>query len=117
VAGPRATPRVRRTGPISEVQGNISRGEVFQEINRHLSDIQACYERELVHDPDLKGKLNVSWVIEPDGLTSNVTVKSSTLPSPAAIECILGVVESMVFVEPRGGSVTVVYPFMFQRRL
>ena len=107
---------VRKVGPMSKVQGKISRSDVFKEINTHLGDIQACYEREAAKAPGLEGKINVSWVIEPDGLVSNVHIVSQTLERPAVDECVMGVIAAMEFVEPVGGSVTVVYPFMFWER-
>ena len=97
-------------------QGKISKLDVYKQMNRRLGDIQTCYEREAVKKPGLKGDLMVGWIIEPDGLVSNVHVISYTLQSTPTHKCVMGIIAAMEFVEPVGGRVTFVYPFRFRRR-
>ena len=106
--------KVRVVKALSKVKGNISKGDVYKEINKHMGRIQLCYERELGKNPKLAGKINFEWTIKSNGRVSGVREKSSTLGSAKASKCIKGVIGKMKFVKPKGGDVTIVFPFIFK---
>ncbi|MBI4509334.1 MAG: AgmX/PglI C-terminal domain-containing protein [Deltaproteobacteria bacterium] len=95
------------------VQGELDRGEIQKVVNRHLQEIQACYERRLIRSPGLAGKLIFEWQITPSGSTGVVRVKLSQLRDGEVATCIQGSIRKWVFPKPRGGAVTVTYPFVF----
>ena len=97
----------------AQIHGSISREEIAKVINAHMQQIRACYERALLHEPGLTGKLVIEWTIDMSGSVSTFKTKSSTMKSPDVGECILDNMKSWHFPKPTGGQVVVSYPFVF----
>lgn len=93
--------------------GSLSRAEILKVVNRGIADVQRCYERQLLKNPGLQGKIVFDWVISPSGGVASTRVRSSSLQSEAVAQCIAGVIRGWVFPQPTGGSVKVTYPFVF----
>jgi hypothetical protein len=96
-----------------EVQGQLDRGEIQKVVNAHLREVQGCYERKLIKDPTLSGKIIFEWVISLTGSVTVVKIKFSDLRNAEVTSCIQSSIRTWHFPEPRGGSVTVTYPFVF----
>ena len=96
-----------------QAKGTISREEVLKVINKHLREVQYCYEKTLLKDPGLKGNLTLEWVIKTNGQVGRVKQKTSTLQNPAVSSCIISSIKRWQFPKPRGGVVVVSYPFIF----
>jgi len=94
-------------------QGNIDREAVAKVINAHLQEVRACYERALLKDPGLAGKVVLEWTIGTTGVVAAAKTKSSTLRNSAVEGCILSALKSWHFPQPRGGVVIISYPFLF----
>ncbi len=94
-------------------KGSISREEVAAVINKHLAEVQYCYEKTLLKEPGLQGKLVLEWTINPTGSVGRVKQKTSTLHNPAVASCIIAGLQRWQFPKPRGGLVIVSYPFIF----
>ncbi|MCC7381234.1 MAG: AgmX/PglI C-terminal domain-containing protein [Deltaproteobacteria bacterium] len=94
--------------------GFLSREEILKVVNAGISDIQRCYERELMKSPDLAGKVVFDWVISPSGSVESTRVRSSTVRSEGVTACISGVIKGWHFPKPTGGSVKVTFPFTFR---
>lgn len=101
------------TARMVEAKGSISREEVAAVINQHLREVQYCYEKTLLKDPGLSGKLVLEWVIDTDGAVGRVKEKLSTLRNPEVSSCISTSLKRWTFPKPRGGIVIVSYPFIF----
>lgn len=93
--------------------GRLSRAQIQKVINEHVGQIQGCYERNLVRDRSLAGKITFDWVISPSGTVASVRVRSSTMAGSAVSACILQEIRGWVFPTPEGGAVSVTYPFIF----
>jgi hypothetical protein len=100
-------------GRMVSAQGSIDREAVARVVNSHLQEVRACYERALLKDTGLSGKLALEWVIGASGKVSSVKIKSSSLRNSAVESCIMNELKDWVFPSPRGGSVIVSYPFLF----
>jgi len=88
--------------------------EVIQRIIRgHYDEFRFCYEKGLAKDAKLKGKVVVRFVIERDGHVDQVTDDGSTLPDKDAVACVFAGYRKLVFPQPEGGIVTVIYPIKF----
>lgn len=96
-----------------QAQGQMSREEIAKVVNQHIGEIQGCYERALIAEPGLKGKLTLEWTIKTSGQVGAVKQKLSTLKSSAAVNCMMGKVKRWRFPRPRGGIVVASYPFVF----
>ncbi len=95
------------------VQGNIDREAVAKAVNSHLQEVRACYERALLKDPGLAGKVVLEWTISTAGRVVTAKTKTSTLRNGAVEGCILQSLKTWQFPLARGGVVIVSYPFLF----
>ncbi|MDW7681678.1 MAG: AgmX/PglI C-terminal domain-containing protein [bacterium] len=71
------------------VSGRRDPDEISAVVNRHNATIQACYQRELRRNPNLKGKLVVRFTISPAGTVKDVQLISSTLNNSKVDRCII----------------------------
>ena len=94
-------------------QGNIDREAVAKTINAHLQEVRGCYERALLKDPGLAGKVVLEWTIGTTGSVTAAKTKSSTLKNATVEGCILSALKTWQFPQPRGGVVIISYPFLF----
>jgi len=107
--------RVKGIKALTKVQGNLSKGEVLAVINRNMHKIQRCYEKALISKPNLSGKVEFEWTIKVNGSVTGVRRLGNTLGEASVATCVAGVLKGLKFPKPRGGPVTVKFPFMFQR--
>ncbi|MDY7226538.1 AgmX/PglI C-terminal domain-containing protein [Hyalangium rubrum] len=101
------------TRSISATQGSIDREAVAKVINSHLQEVHACYERGLLKDPGLAGKVVLEWTIGAGGRVAAAKTKSSTLRNASVEACILSSLKGWAFPTPKGGVVIISYPFIF----
>jgi TonB family protein len=94
-------------------EGQLSKEEIQKVINQHIGEIQYCYEKQLRTQPGLAGRVVLEWGVNPQGKVSVVKVAQSSLQSAEATNCMMGKLKTWKFPPPRGGSVTVVFPFVF----
>jgi len=93
---------------------NISKEEIGRVIRTHLPRFKYCYEKSLNSNPNSSGKVSVSFTIAPNGAVASAEVRETTLDSREVEACVVGVMQSLRFPQPRGGGMAVVtYPFVF----
>ncbi|MBL0219355.1 MAG: AgmX/PglI C-terminal domain-containing protein [Myxococcales bacterium] len=87
---------------------------IRRQIRVHLREIRACYEKALVKEPKLEGRVVATFTI---GKTGAVTA-SKAEGLPAIDGCIAGVIRTIKFPPspPSKGFINVSYPFVFQPR-
>jgi predicted component of type VI protein secretion system len=93
-----------------KVEGHLDRGEIQKVINAHIFELQGCFERQLISNPNLAGKVTFEWVIGLNGAVTTVRIKASSLSSNDATSCMQAAIRRWQFPSPRGGQVTVIYP-------
>ena len=101
------TKKVRMKG------GGISRADVEKVIHQHIDEVNYCYESALLKDPTLMGKVVFEWKILLSGNVGEVKIKSSTVRSSEIHSCIKSAIRSWKFPNPKGQTVLVSYPFVF----
>lgn len=106
--------RVSGAGSRLGGQGTIDRAAVQRVILSHQGQIAACYERALLRDPALAGRVVMAWSITPSGGVGNVSVGQSSLSNSAVTSCISAAIRGWRFPQPQGGSVTVTFPYVFR---
>jgi hypothetical protein len=100
---------------FAQAGGGLSAAQIDAVVKRRLSQIRYCYSRELQRKPDLSGKVSIRFTIAKDGSVSQASVKSTSLNSAPAEQCMVQRFYQMTFPEPKGaGIVLVTYPFTFQ---
>ena len=74
-----------------------------------------CYTRAIEDQPDLKGTMNLNITLETSGKVSGVSIASSSTLSDASLKkCIEKYIRTKSYPKPKGGAVTISYPFRFQ---
>ena len=96
------------------VDGELDPSLVSKEVRTRIGAIKACYERSLKRNPNLSGKIKVRWTITAAGTVSSVEIEEDSMGDAEVVSCIKGLVSRWRFPAPSGGSVDVVYPFVFQ---
>jgi TonB family protein len=85
-----------------------------REIRAHTRQFRACYERALVKDPKLEGRVLAVFVIGPTG----AVIESTASGLPGVDTCVAKVISKLKFAPaPRSkGTIKVNYPFVFTPR-
>jgi hypothetical protein len=102
--------QVKTKPNLMKVEGHLDRGEIQKVINSHIHELQGCFERQLIVNPNLAGKVTFEWVIGTSGAVTVVKIKASTLSSNEATSCMQSAIHRWQFPAPSGGQVTVIYP-------
>lgn len=118
-SGPGAGTGTKRKRPKASagsgtVVGSLDKDEIRRVVHRHVSEVKYCYERALVKDPTLAGKVTIAFTIDPEGLVSTASIKDDTLADASVGKCIVKAVQRWTFPKPVGGGMVVAkYPFVF----
>jgi pSer/pThr/pTyr-binding forkhead associated (FHA) protein len=95
------------------VRGTLSREAIAAVVKKNLRAVQYCYEKNLMANNKLAGKVIMEWTISTSGSVSVVKTKTNTMQSPAVAMCIAAKIKGWKFPKPKGGIVVVAYPFIF----
>jgi len=111
--------RLPREGQIipgrTVVQGSLSKDVISKIIRQHQNEVKYCYEQELRKNPNLYGKIAVSFTVEGTGDVSEATVNETTMNNSNVETCLTVHIQRWKFPEPRGGAqVFVTYPWVFK---
>ncbi|RYZ98940.1 MAG: AgmX/PglI C-terminal domain-containing protein, partial [Proteobacteria bacterium] len=102
-------------GDEAEAVGGLDKSLIAAVVQANIGQIKHCYERQLIVDPNIFGKVVAAWTINKDGLVSVSSIKNSTMNSKPVENCIAGKIKAWAFPKPQGGGqVLVSYPFMFK---
>jgi hypothetical protein len=95
--------------------GTCDRGLIKRVVDTHMPAVQSCYERQLMTQPGIQGKIVFDWEIVAGGRVGSARQHSSSMPSPSVSMCVLSLIRSWSFAPcPYGGPVQVRYPFVFR---
>lgn len=108
-AHPETVPGAADTLP--GVEGPLEPSDIQRLIKHQLPQLRACYERELLQQPDRKIAIVVKFMINGEG--EMIRAEASGGPDRMN-QCIVDVLDGMRFPRPRGGGlVEVTYPLRF----
>jgi hypothetical protein len=110
-AGSDGAPAVGAATP-SSVHGRLPPEEIQRVVRSEFGRFRLCYENELRNDPEIEGRLTVTFTIVHDGSVSDVAVTSAELP-PSMLGCVERAFTGLRFPAPVGGVVEVSYPVVF----
>lgn len=85
---------------------------IRQVIRRHQAAVRYCYQKGLVKDPELAGKVTVRFQIGTSGTVGDVAADVEGLEAPAVVDCVRKVAGEMRF-PPAQTTSAVSYPFIF----
>lgn len=99
-----------------QVRGHLPSEVVRRVIRRHTAQVRYCYERELVRNPAIEGRVIVRFIIGTTGTVQTALVASSTLGNASVEQCIRRQVRRWRFPAPESGIVVVTMPFVLSSR-
>ena len=111
--------KVRSVRALTKVrgQGSLSRAAVSKAIAGRMGRIRRCYERELQKtSKKMTGKVSIEWVVKTNGRVRGAKVKLNTLGNAKVASCVVKEIRKVKFPRPKGGEVTIVFPFIFSSR-
>jgi len=79
-----------------------------------MAALKYCYEKELQRKPNLSGKMELRWMINPAGKVDRVSTVGNTMGDKDVDSCMQRQVKAWVF--PKASSPTLVqkFPFFFK---
>ncbi len=108
----RTKPPSVRMGATS-VSGRLPPEVIQRIVRQNFGRFRMCYENGLKANPNLTGRVSVSFVIGVDGSVSSVGNGGSDLPDSGVVSCVVRSFGGLSFPQPEGGVVKVTYPIMF----
>jgi hypothetical protein len=92
--------------------------EVIQYIVRgNYEEFRECYEEGVRHNPALRGRVLMRFIIDPDGRVSKADEIGGAMPDREVVRCIVERYTQLCFPPPEGGGIiTVTYPIVFAPR-
>ncbi|MBL8949506.1 MAG: AgmX/PglI C-terminal domain-containing protein [Myxococcaceae bacterium] len=82
-------------------------------IRSRSAALTSCYERELKHNPTLKGRVTVHLTVTADGRAREVAVSADSLRSAEVAGCLEGVIRRWIFPVKPGDEVPLTFPVLF----
>ena len=96
------------------LRGSLDKKVIKEVIREHHKEVRACYEVELVRQPDLAGRVLSQFTISTTGNVTDVVLRESTVGNPAIEDCLRKHLLTWKFPKPHGGgTVDVIYAFDF----
>jgi len=97
--------------------GKLDKGVVKSYIRKQLAKIRWCYQKAFQKNPELEGKVTVSFIISPTGSVMSAKVLNSTVNDADLHSCIEQKIMTWRFPAPQGGGVVKVnYPFVLRKQ-
>lgn len=110
----------RRTGAVPkmtsgaiESRGSLDKELIRRVVRRNESQVRFCYEQALHSNPDLRGRVEIRFLIAPTGAVQSAVVAKTEVGNQVG-NCIAQAVRRWTFPAPEGGGiVSVTYPWTF----
>jgi len=104
-----------QTPPATDARGSLTKEVIRRVIERHISEVAACYQHALETRASLQGRIVVNFIIAPTGAVQGAAINQG-LSAPELEACLLARVKTWRFPAPVGGGIVVVnYPFIFNQ--
>ena len=105
--------RVNKGKPT--VSNYCKSSDILRVVSNRQRSIQYCYEKELARNPELKGKVIISWRVGLTGKVLKTWVSSSSLKNGNVESCMTRSVKFWRFDKPSGGICEIKFPFVFNQ--
>jgi hypothetical protein len=101
-------------GAGEQFTGTIDREAIRRVLKANERTVRSCYEKQLNKNPDLIGKLVLTWDITDGGRAINVHVASNELGNQDVANCMMDHLKQWKFPDPPANqTVEVSYPWVF----
>jgi TonB family protein len=99
----------------AEVRGSLSRDMIRRQIQMHRNELRDAYERQLMLNPGLEGRIEIRFMIDTEGRVLSAMVASSTIDNQELERAVLAVFRRMRFPAVEGGGANIItYPVVFR---
>lgn len=96
-----------------EIEGSkADQASISKVVKSNGTAIQRCYEKALKANPQLKGKISVTWMINEQGRVQMVEINEDTMGEASVSACIKSVIMRWRFPPPEAPA-SVTFPFAF----
>ncbi|HAN30949.1 MAG TPA: hypothetical protein DCQ06_05075 [Myxococcales bacterium] len=93
--------------------GGCDKGNIAKNVRRRAAALRACYERQLMSRPNLKGKVTMQWTINQEGKVIRPKMVTNTIKNNAVTDCVKRTVARIRFKKPEAGICVIQWPFVF----
>ncbi len=97
-----------------DAEGGLTKEQVNRVVRAHLAALKYCYEKELQRRPQLSGKIELFWVIKPNGTVDRAKVAASTMGSRDVEGCMERQVRNWHFPKSNAPTIVQSFPFLFK---
>lgn len=98
------------SGKVEVLNGSLSKDLIARVVRRHKPEIQHCYEKGLMRNASLSGRIAIRFMIGLSGAVAKSLVAESSLGDAQTEQCIAAVFRRMIFPKTEG-LVFATYPF------
>jgi hypothetical protein len=106
-------PAVVRYGDGTSVSSRYPPEAIRHVIRHNFGLFRGCYQKGLLRNPNLQGRVSVRFVIDRDGSVRSAEDAGSDLPDREVVACVVRGFYALHFSATEGGIVTVTYPIVF----
>jgi hypothetical protein len=119
LGGRRQKRRAKMKRGVPQSSAFCKKSDITKRVGAKQRSITRCYEKALMSNPELSGKVTVQWTVALDGRVkrSNTRVAASTLGNAKVEGCMIRVVNRLKFSKPEGGECVIRFPFVFNSAL
>lgn len=111
---PPAEPDDSEAPPPGGPGGALDKTAILAVVRSAQPKVRACFERELIKNPKLEGKLMVELTVAESGRVTSARETGQPFPEKRVSECVCAEMKKLEFPASDGGPVTVNFPFMFR---
>lgn len=94
--------------------GSMDKEMIRRIIQSHLDEVRFCYEKKLVKNATLQGRVMIQFTIGHAGTVAAAIVQNSTIDDADVGSCIASATHGWRFPQTCGGIVIVSYPFVLR---
>ena len=94
-------------------QGAPDLAAISAEVQRHVAELDQCYQRRLAEHPTLAGTVVIHWTITETGAVPDQCITEDTVHDEAINDCVNKLVSAGHYPPSIGGPVDVSFPFVF----
>jgi len=89
----------------------LNNADVLGVMRQHIAEFKACNRKQKEIDPSVKGKMVVSFIVNPSGKVGSVTVTTAPFKKTFVADCISKVIRQLSFPQFGGRPKKVPFPF------
>jgi len=97
--------------PVKKELPPLSNADVLGVMRQHIAEFKACNRKQKEIDPSVKGKMVVSFIVNPSGKVGSVKVTTAQFKKTFVATCISKVIRQLSFPKFGGKPKKVPFPF------